>query len=593
MKRLLVALCLFCLVACTETAGQLDVTSDGVSGASLFRVDVWAQEAGLDLVEGQTFSSGDTMSFADVPSGRWSVLVQAQDSSGTTISHFRTDVDISASQTTTVHAGPFRPGLPDSFSQNGFNVTSFGANDAATLVAFFPAPNNTDGAIPGSLSVGEATANRGQLTRVGYDESSVAHRCLPAELMASEMMACNQAIARGQANLRSEPQRFEELAQGDTQDFFIVTSGQTVTCQKMLAEASTLHCVIFAELVNGTPVLSTANAQAIANAFDSNNPFGTGGIYDRVHEVFGSEWSDSGGRDGDDKIVLVYLSSSSIGGSGLFGFFRPSDELAASSVSTSNEGEILYLNADKVSGDLFDSLATLAHEFQHMCHYNQKVAQNGTFPAGAVADEFTFDEGLAILSEQLNGFTLEAASGGNNFMFRSVQQFLADPDQPFFTFASRLRDYGAGYLLMRYLHDREGVAAVTAFATSTQSGRAGFTAATGIDFQEFFADWCQTNLVNDLTSGPDDLHYDNLSLTGNFTIRDLGNSTLPGLTIDTVKNPPLDEVLSLSFGPWAPTYVRFEGGDGSSLTLELSASTVELVSNLVVESPAGTYSSTQ
>ena len=137
------------------------------------------------------------------------------------------------------------------------------------------------------------------------------------------------------------------------------------------------------------------------------------------------------------------------------------------------------------------------------------------------------------------------------------------------------------------------MAAVTAFATSTQSGRAGFTATTGIDFQEFFTDWCQTNLVNDLTGAPTALHYDSLSLTGSFTIRDLGNSTLPGLTIDTVKNPPLDEALSLSFGPWAPTYVRFEGGDGSSLNLQLTASTVELVSNLVVESPVGTYSSTQ
>ncbi|MCA9797261.1 MAG: hypothetical protein KC910_35870, partial [Candidatus Eremiobacteraeota bacterium] len=282
--------------------------------------------------------------------------------------------------------------------------------------------------------------------------------------------------------------RFQELAEGSVETFFSSFTGLNVTCQKVLEPNETLHCTIFAEVVSGTPVVSRARALQIAQAFDSNNPFKAGGgIYDQVRAIFGSEWNLNpvGGRDGDTKVVLVFMRSSSIGGTGLFGFFRPTDASPKSQVPNSNEGEILYLNSDRT---LDEQLGTIAHEFKHMISYNTKVIRQGTFPAGAPFENLSIEEGLAVLAEQLVGYTMEQ---GNSFQFTVVRNYLQAPQSfNFFTFStSNSGYYGQGYLFFRYVLEQFGQQTITNIATSTSVGLANLNQNLAPGFAEVFRRW--------------------------------------------------------------------------------------------------------
>jgi hypothetical protein len=487
-----------------------------------------------------------------------------------------------------------------------YRVPAFGGAQVATaVVGYQPAKTSAADAeitlqatnrLARSLDQGDREADP-ELSSAGQELAL--SRDMPAEVRAVE----DELRARVTPRLRSEGPRldlvrarYSDIPEGDTTTFYIATTGRTVTVQKMHDSAETTSTLVFAEVVDGLPVLSKEKALEIDERFGLLNPYDpTGmGIGPRVRSIFGSEWSTGGGRDGETKIIFVLLSSEGIGGANLYGFFRPNDAFSKVQIPTSNEGEILYMNANHFNGDMFDGLATVAHEFQHMCNFNQKYLHEGAF--NGTDEDDTINEGQSVLAEEKTGFGLIAPGGGNSFLFIAARGYLQAPhNYAFFTFDNYNADYGKGYLLMKYIHDRFGVDTIHRISTSRAVGRNNIANQTGIPFGTLFQDWALANLLDPVSGAPAKYTYAGLNLDANYNIRDLGNVNLPAAKPARTASPPTAKD-TLTLKPWVNLYSRYSGGNGSPLDLTLTLGTSADVSatNLVVESPAkGTFGSLQ
>lgn len=487
--------------------------------------------------------------------------------------------------TTASGGGSNNSGLPGGGNNNNpnplgvslnFQVANFGGAQQATLLK-----RNTPATEQGATAV----ANSSSANKALDDEPS--GRDLPPELLRQELEKIQQ-LPPGPAEPSIRP-KFQEIPEGGTFSFFVVTSGLTLTCQKMHDDSETQRCSIFAEQVGGTPVINKARALQIAAAFDTDNPFtpGPGGIYDQVRAVFGSEWTAAGGRDGDAKITLVFLSPTGIGGSQFFGFFRPTDEFAKAQFSTSNEGEILYLNADKAVGDNFDVLGTIAHEFQHLVSFNVKQGRQGAF--NGAPENSAIDEGKSVLAEDLTGYGLVSTGAGSNFVFRVCQGFLLNPSRVgLFVFDGANDCYGRNYTFMRYLFDRFGQSAYQTYAQSPGTGLAQLNASFG-SAASLLGDWQMALLASPL-AGPVPPTFQfgpNFNPRGTYNIRSLGSVTLPGLTPAQVVAPPTG-VQNSTLPAWAISTVVYRNGTGNTLNINLQGDS-GLGGGVLIENPQGTF----
>jgi hypothetical protein len=154
--------------------------------------------------------------------------------------------------------------------------------------------------------------------------------------------------------------------------------------------------------------VTSAQAAALAEKFDI--------IYEKETPIFGFENGggitntsdpDYGGVDHDPRVQILVLdvfddfSSTQTGG--VLGFFWPGDGFRDGdkknlyAYQRSNEAEIFYIDAhftDLVPEAMY---STLAHEFQHMIHYNQKVLK---LDAKTMSGTW-FNEMLSMLAEDL------------------------------------------------------------------------------------------------------------------------------------------------------------------------------------------------
>lgn len=138
--------------------------------------------------------------------------------------------------------------------------------------------------------------------------------------------------------------------------------------------------------------LTTVQAQYLQTKFDgtAGNSF-YDGLFRNVTNIFGYEYGGGdggdGGRDGDQHIsILVYdvdfdYSSSQAGG--VFGYFWGKDFYTEQQLiergwtSKTNLAEIFYIDAHFTDNYTDAMVSTLAHEFQHMIHFNEKFVQHG------------------------------------------------------------------------------------------------------------------------------------------------------------------------------------------------------------------------
>jgi hypothetical protein len=576
MKLAAITLLTAALTGCDQREGSVIVDVGQVPLAAAYRVDLYAEDGGLDLVEGKFIVQGNQVNFDGVDAGRWSVLVQAQNGDQTTIAHSIGKVVVKANETTEFMAGNYKPGMPDSPTPESDTVLeSFGPDGSALLTALYgpgldslPAAEVTLRASNGMASTEPLPARSASLNRtVGVAPGG----CATALLIEQQEAAKEAGVLQQETTPTETRPNWGQLAPGQSGSFYVATTFREVECVRLLNDSQTEHCVIFAELVDGDPVLDDARALEVANAFDRDNPFmeGDTGIYDTTRARYGSEWNVNpvGGRDQDQRVILVFLSSQSIGGAGYYGFFNPNDERSQAESPISNVGEILFINADRTKDDLYDGLSTVSHEFTHLIMWNQKFGRDGTFPEGATLENATIDEGLAVLNEDLSGFSFEGEQGGNSFLLGAVQELLTTGlNRPFFQFKGAQSDYGAGYLLMRYLHDQFGAEKLKEITTSPAAGRENIGSILQQPFPSVFGNFAQAVALNGQPGVAPELSYDELDLNSTYIDRDGELYVLEGLQQIGALTFPGNYESQVTLQPWGTVFYRAGGGDGSSLS---------------------------
>ncbi|MEW6402733.1 MAG: choice-of-anchor J domain-containing protein [Chloroflexota bacterium] len=231
---------------------------------------------------------------------------------------------------------------------------------------------------------------------------------------------------------------------------------------------------------------------ALAETFESQ-------IYPTNREFFGSEWSP--GIDGDEHIYILYA-----GGAGfsILGYFSANDELHPLVDEHSNAHEMFLFNSDIARLGDEDMYGVLAHEFQHMIHWNLDV------------NETTWiNEGFSDLAMLLNGYS---AIGHDMVYIGNTDIQLNDwPNNENIT----VPHYGAAFLYLAYFLDRFGEDATQALVRDPANGFDGVENVlreinatdplTGqpIHADDLFMDWAVTNFVLDPSVGDGQYVYKN------------------------------------------------------------------------------------
>lgn len=238
---------------------------------------------------------------------------------------------------------------------------------------------------------------------------------------------------------------------------------------------------------------------------------------------------------------------------GLMGYFWSRDMLAASTVATSpryhsNQKKVIFLTSRIFQQQSYTTYGTLAHEFAHLCVFNQKVlVRNRSIP-----EDVWLDEGWAMLAMDLAGYGLRA---GNEEIAKDIKSFQDDPA------AYSLTDwfnnphgfsYGLSYLFARYLHDRFGpeiLKDIQAFPDVGVDAIDGVLAKRGLTFQDVFADWALTNAV----SGMQPVNDKRFSYGADINLR----GTYGAISLGGVRPTPIasfPKSLPTTLRPWGTAY---------------------------------------
>ncbi|HYU21244.1 MAG TPA: hypothetical protein VEQ11_21360 [Chloroflexota bacterium] len=200
--------------------------------------------------------------------------------------------------------------------------------------------------------------------------------------------------------------------------------------------------------------------------------------YPTVHLYFGTEWSP--GIDGDPRITIFLTTVPAV-----TAYFSSWDEYPRAVYPYSNEREMIHLGLGALRPGTASFDGTLAHEFQHMVHWNMNPSE-----------ETWVDEGSAELASWL---AVSARSIGTG-------QFERQPDLQLTSWAEPrvlAPHYQAAFLFMQYFASHYGGPDGLRGLLSERGrppetfNRYLHTAGYGVVFDDIFEDWLVANVVND------------------------------------------------------------------------------------------------
>jgi immune inhibitor A len=209
--------------------------------------------------------------------------------------------------------------------------------------------------------------------------------------------------------------------------------------------------------------------------------------YPIVHEAFGTEWLP--GVDGDPRLYILHATGL---GSGVAAYFASDSSHPTAAVPSSNGHEMFFVNLDAMG----DSIGTpyydgvLAHEFQHMVHWNNDRNEDSWL-----------DEGMAELASLLTGFDRQGFA--SYYLRQPATQLTTWPE-----IESTIPHYGASFMFATYFHERFGDEGTRQLVQSPANGFQSVDETlaalnvidplTGqpISGLDVFADWTAANLIN-------------------------------------------------------------------------------------------------
>lgn len=263
---------------------------------------------------------------------------------------------------------------------------------------------------------------------------------------------------------------------------------------KAVVKAIGKHCYVFLEEGKN---ISPEAIEKVRKNFDEV-------IYPTNTKTFGSEWKP--GIDGDERITLLMFDiKDGYNGSGGFvgGYFYAVDSFLQEKLPEhikSNQREMFYLDINPSDPASDRYLSTIAHEFQHMIHFNNDPR------------EYTWvNEACSQIAPYLCGF------GHAN----QVLAFMRTPDNSMTAWSQEqmLANYGQVYLwnyyILTHLLKDKPEARDNFFrnlVASKKQGVNGYVEALkdiSQDFTHTFTRFCLTNFINDARLGANEAYaYD-------------------------------------------------------------------------------------
>ncbi|MBO9541208.1 hypothetical protein J7643_11520 [bacterium] len=306
---------------------------------------------------------------------------------------------------------------------------------------------------------------------------------------------------------------------------------------------TTAHANFYVD-AEGAEGITDDQLKRLGEAFESR-------IYGTVTGTFGAEPKTD--PSGESRVYVVLSPAVDNFGKdkGLMGYFWSRDLLSPAATGPrahTNQKKVIFLTSRLFEQPAQTVFGTLAHEFTHLCVFNQKVL----VPNRATPEETWLDEGWAMLAMDLCGYGLR---GGNEAIARDIKRFEEAPAEYSLTdWAGNPNgfSYGLSYLFARYLYDRFGAEvvkdALAAPATGVGAVQGGLVKREA-SFQDVYSDWTVANAVSGLKL-TDDRRF---SYASDVNLR----GTYGGLTLGGVQARPVADFqkgLPGTLRPWSTTY---------------------------------------
>jgi hypothetical protein len=347
----------------------------------------------------------------------------------------------------------------------------------------------------------------------------------------------------------ARPRRRTQAGGKQTESFWVNIGDSSLAGDRLRTATlhlTTQHAYFYLDQDTGGATVTDDQIARLANLFESQE-------YPTVTGTFGADPATD--LEGDSHVYVVLSPAVDNFGQdkGLMGYFWSRDMLSATTVATSprlhsNQKKAVFLTTRLFQQPNYTTYGTLAHEFTHLCVFNQKVL----LPGRTVSEDTWLDEGWAMLSMDLCGFGLR---GGNDAIAKDIKAFQDKPA------AYSLTDwfhnpngfsYGLSFLFTRYLYDRFGAGIIhdiMAYPDTGVDAVAGALAARGLSFQSVFADWAIANAISGLhvTSDSRFQYAPDIDLHGTY-----GAITLAGVTLTPVTAFP--KSLPGVLRPWGTAY---------------------------------------
>ena len=267
------------------------------------------------------------------------------------------------------------------------------------------------------------------------------------------------------------------------------------------------HAYLFVENECWNITVRQTDVEAMLTAFDEKTPADPNrGIYRIDVEAFGIPPN----VDGDPKIYILILDIKDNPGPGpcVAGYFAGVNEFSDWEARRlgyrSNQMEILYVDCNPLDVASAQSHRVVAHEFQHMIHFNLDPEE-----------ETWVNEGCSTFAEFVNGYGM-----------RLPDNFKDDPANSLVDWNSDLADYEQVGMFVDYLFEHWGGAAtVKALVANPAHGVEGVTATLSQQgysegFDQVFGDWVIANYLDDETIGDGRYGYVNYDLSGRYRFSD-------------------------------------------------------------------------
>jgi hypothetical protein len=317
--------------------------------------------------------------------------------------------------------------------------------------------------------------------------------------------------------------------EGDAAEFW-VSNNDTMEHRLITARLAYITDHVYVWVEDGVE-LNLSDLKKSADRFESKT-------YPTNRAFFGSEWTP--GVDNDVHLNVLHALGL---GENIAGYYSSADEFSRLVNPYSNQREMFYISAEEDSAKPNSSYydGTLAHEFQHMIHWNNDRNEDSWV-----------NEGMSELAGHLNDFD----AGGHDIAYSE------QPDTQLNTWSDpsegNSAHYGASYLFMTYFLDRFGEELTKAVVASPENGIAGFDdalqkAGRPERFDDIFAEWLIANYLDKPSLEGGRYGYESID-------------PYPPVSLETYRRYPASATSQV--GQYAADYIKLRGPGGVTIDFE-------------------------